>query len=67
MAPKHLLVQSCHHSLVRISPLEIDKGHSDVPLATLNQYMIIFGKHTETADKLLPGQTITTQYLLVQS
>ena len=38
---------------VRISPLESDRGHSDVAMTTSNQYMIVFGKHTGTADKLL--------------
>ena len=49
---------------VRISPSESDRGHSDVAMTTLNQYMIVFGKDTDTTDKLLWGQTIATQYLL---
>ena len=50
---------------VRISPLESERGHSDVAVRTLNQYMIVFGKHTDTAGKLMWGQAIATQYLLV--
>ena len=49
---------------VRISPLEFERGHSDVAMTTLNQYMIVFGKRTDTVAKLFLGQTIATQYLL---
>ena len=53
MAAKHLLVQSYHHSLVSISPLEPNRGHSDFAMLTLDQYMINFGRQRDAADKLL--------------